>query len=177
MRAAVLLLISVAIVACGEGEVPAGDSAVAATQPSAAPPSSGVNAAPPASPSTDSAMQVMPGSPAPITGTIFEVRMVGDASGYRFEPSQIKARAGDAVRFVLISGGPHEIEFNLEAVPAESRDQLQVNMPNSAAGRSPLLAAEQETWTVSLGSLRPGLYPFVSRPRLPQGMKGTIEIQ
>jgi plastocyanin len=103
--------------------------------------------------------------------------MVGDDAGYRFEPPQVEAQRGDGVRFVVISGGPHEIAFDLAAVPAESRDQLHSNMPNGADGRSPLLAATREAWTVSLGNLPPGTYPFVSTPRLPQGMKGSIEIR
>ncbi len=103
--------------------------------------------------------------------------MIGDAKGYRFEPSHITARPGDAVKFVVISGGPHEISFDLNKVPPESRSQLEYNMPNSADGKSPLLSGSHEAWTVSLGALKPGVYPFVSTPRLPQGMKGEIEIK
>lgn len=103
--------------------------------------------------------------------------MIGDAKGYRFEPQHITAKSGDGVKFVVVSGGPHEIAFDLASVPAESRDRLQWNMPNATNGRSPLLVAENETWTVSLGGLKPGRYPFVSTPRLPQGMKGEIEVR
>lgn len=103
--------------------------------------------------------------------------MIGDAKGYRFEPNHITASIGDAVKFVVISGGPHEIAFDLDKVPAESRSQLEYNMPNSEMGKSPLLTGTREAWTVSLGGLAPGVYPFVSVPRLPQGMKGEIEIK
>lgn len=81
------------------------------------------------------------------------------------------------MKFVVVSGGPHEIAFDLDAIPAASRERLQLNMPNGTNGRSPLLISENETWTLSLGGLAPGKYPFVSTPRLPQGMKGEIEIQ
>ena len=83
----------------------------------------------------------------------------------------------DGVKFVVVSGGPHEVAFDLDVVPAETKPQLIANMPNGANGRSPLLSVAQETWTLSLGGLRPGKYPFVSTPRLPQGMKGEIQIQ
>jgi len=116
------------------------------------------------------------GMAAPITGRIFEVRMIGDARGFRFEPAHVRAKPGDGVKFVVESGGPHEVTFDLDAVPQSTKLQLLVNMPNSASGRSPLLAAPREAWTVSLGGLAPGTYPFVSTPRLPQGMKGEIEI-
>ena len=155
------LLLVVALAACGGGDAAPSDSL--AVIPAA--PATPVVSAPPA------------GSAAAITGAIIEVRMVGDGKGYRFEPATVKAVPGDGIKFVVISGGPHEVAFDLAAVPPESRDQLRWNMPNSTEGRSPLLSHEQETWTVSLGSLAKGRYPFVSTPRVAQGMKGEIVIQ
>lgn len=159
---------------CGRGEKGARDGTTSASPPSSATPNTVAAPGPDASPPQ---IEVVPGTAAPITGTVIEVRMLGDAKGYRFEPSHITARAGDAVKFVVISGGPHEIAFDLDKVPPESRNQLEFNMPNSANGKSPLLSGSREAWTVSLGALKPGLYPFVSTPRLPQGMKGEIEVR
>lgn len=159
------------LVACGGAENSTSDSAAAtAAVEEPSPPTGTVEA-----PVLD--VPVRSGVAAPITGAIIEVRMIGDAKGYRFVPQHVTAKPGDGVKFVVVSGGPHEIAFDLDAIPAESRDQLQANMPNSTNGRSPLLISENETWTVSLGALRVGKYPFVSTPRLPQGMKGEIEIQ
>lgn len=103
--------------------------------------------------------------------------MIGDASGYRFEPARIVARPGDGIRFVVVSGGPHEVAFDLDRVPPGARSQLVANMPNGTDGHSPLLSVPSEAWMVSLTGLTPGVYPFVSTPRLPQGMKGEIEIR
>jgi plastocyanin len=168
--AAIALL--AALAACGGEPAPdTSDSLGASPQTSQAP--GGTDQSPALAPGEGT----IPGSPAPITGSIIEVQLIGDQRGYRFEPAQITARAGDAVKFVVISGGPHEISFDLDVVPEASRQQLQFNMPNSANARSPLLAAPQEAYTVSLGGLAPGTYPFVSTPRLPQGMKGEIRIQ
>lgn len=171
LYAATTLLI---LVGCGSGETPAVDSVSTSAVPSASqqsPAASVISDAPP--PPVDA----IPGAAAQITGAIIEVRMIGDAKGYRFEPQHITAKTGDGVKFVVVSGGPHEIAFDLAAVPAESRNQLQMNMPNSASGRSPLLTGVQEAWTLSLGALTPGTYPFVSTPRIPHGMKGEIEIR
>lgn len=168
-RAAVAAALLLA--ACGGAETSTSDSAAArAALVVPSPPTGAVE-----SPVLD--VPVQPGMTAPITGAIIEVRMIGDAMGYRFVPQHVTAKPGDGVKFVVVSGGPHEIAFDLDAIPAESRDQLQMNMPNSTNGRSPLLISENETWTVSLGALKAGKYPFVSTPRLPQGMKGDIEIQ
>ncbi|MEP7381738.1 MAG: plastocyanin/azurin family copper-binding protein [Gemmatimonadota bacterium] len=160
---------------CGRGEQSAADSTAMMALPSvSALPETGAMAPDASAPAL---IDVIPGTAAPITGAIIEVKMIGDAKGFRFEPSHVTAKSGDAVKFVLISGGPHEIAFDLDQVPSQSRSQLQINMPNSTDGKSPLLSGAKETWTVSLGALKPGRYPFVSTPRLPQGMKGEIEIQ
>ena len=164
------LPLAYSLVACGGRETNEADSVLAATPSASAPVAESDAVATPAA--------RMPAvNAAPITGTIIEVKMIGDAKGYRFEPASIAARPGDGVKFVVVSGGPHEVAFDLDVVPAETKPQLIANMPNGANGRSPLLSVAQETWTLSLGGLRPGKYPFVSTPRLPQGMKGEIQIQ
>lgn len=163
------------LAACGGGDRAPADSATASAAPAASAASETTAVAPEDAPPPR--IDVLPGSAAPITGAVHEVQMIGDAKGFRFEPSHITARPGDAVKFVVISGGPHEVAFDLDKVPPASREQLLINMPNSADGKSPLLSGTREAWTVSLGALSPGVYPFVSMPRLPQGMKGEIEIR
>lgn len=171
MRPYLYLALTFSLAACGNSETREVDSVLAATPNAAAAPSaeSGAAAAP--------ATPISAASAAPITGTIIEVKMIGDAKGYRFEPQHLVAKVGDGVKFVVMSGGPHEIAFDLDQVPAETKLQLLANMPNGSNGRSPLLSVPRETWTLSLGALKPGKYPFVSTPRLPQGMKGLLEVQ
>ena len=63
-----------------------------------------------------------PGSTAPtsggaataaaITGKTITVNMVGDAKGYRFEPANISVKQGDGIKFVVQSGGPHNVAFD-----------------------------------------------------------------
>lgn len=172
MRPYIYLALTCSLAACGSSDTREADSVLAAAPNTSAAPSaeSGAPAAAPATP-------IPAASAAPITGTIIEVKMIGDAKGYRFEPQHLVAKVGDGVKFVVMSGGPHEIAFDLDQVPAETKLQLLANMPNGTNGRSPLLSVPRETWTLSLGALKPGKYPFVSTPRLPQGMKGELEIQ
>lgn len=171
MRLQTVAALSTALLlaACGADEGEKLDTQTTTVASQGAPPVAGVEAEVPD-------VSGAPGAAAPITGTILEVRMIGDSSGYRFEPQHVTAKSGDGVKFVVISGAPHEVAFDLGATPAEWRERLLLNMPNATNGRSPLLVGEGETWTVSLGGLGPGKYPFVSTPRLPQGMKGEIEI-
>ena len=37
--------------------------------------------------------------------------MIGDAKGYRFEPADITIKQGDAIKFIMVSGGPHNVAF------------------------------------------------------------------
>ena len=152
-----------ALAACGGGESKPADTAAA---PAAAPAVETPAAAPAAT-----------GTAAPITGTIHEVKMIGDEKGYRFEPANIAAKAGDGIKFVMISGGPHNVSFDPATIPAEMKDQLMANMPNSTDGASPMMMTPNEAWTLSLGNLKAGKYPFNCTPHLAMGMKGEITIQ
>lgn len=172
MRPYIYLALTCSLAACGNSDTREADSVLAATPNAPAAPSAESGA-----PAAAAATPIPAASAAPITGTIIEVQLIGDAKGYRFEPQKLVAKVGDGVKFVVMSGGPHEIAFDLDQVPAETKLQLLANMPNGSNGRSPLLSVPRETWTLSLGALKPGKYPFVSTPRLPQGMKGELEIQ
>ncbi len=137
-------------------------------------------------PATDSTATAAPVTPAPSgaavaavapTGTIHEVRMVGDANGYRFEPATINAKPGDGIKFINASGGPHNVAFDAATVPADQKDQLFANMPNSLDGSSPMFVTPDESWVLSLGNIKAGKYPFHCTPHLAMNMKGEINVQ
>ena len=151
------------LTACGGGESKPADSAAA---PAAAPAAEAPAAAPAAA-----------GAAAPITGTIHEVKMIGDEKGYRFEPAEITAKTGDGIKFTMVSGGPHNVAFDPATIPADVKDQLFANMPNATDGGSPMLMNANETWTLSLGNIKAGTYPYNCTPHLAMGMKGTITVQ
>ena len=155
--AAALLSGVVLLGACGGGETK--DAATDTPTPAATPTPSGAVAA------------------APITGTIHVVNMVGDATGYRYEPATINAKPGDGIKFVMVSMGPHNVAFDPAVIPAEVKDQLFANMPNSQDGQSPILTDPNTDWTLSLGNIKPGKYPFYCTPHLAMNMKGEINIQ
>lgn len=135
---------------------------------------------------TDSAAMAAPAvTPAPTgamtavapTGTIHEVRMVGDATGYRYEPASITVKPGDGIKFINVSGGPHNVAFDPATIPADQKDQLFANMPNSMDGSSPIFTTPNEEWVLSLGNIKPGKYPFHCTPHLAMNMKGEITVQ
>ena len=149
--------------ACGGGEKPA-DTTVAAAPATPAPatPAPAANALPKIA----------------ATGATVEVKMVGDDKGYRFEPADIKIKAGDAIKFIMVSGGPHNVAFDPTTVPAAGKAQLDANMDQKMAElSSPLMMNPNEAYVISFGGVAPGVYPFHCTPHLAMNMKGTITVQ
>jgi plastocyanin len=116
---------------------------------------------------------------APVTGATKTVNMVGDAKGYRFEPANISVKQGDAIKFVVVSGGPHNVAFDPATIPADVKGQLDANMGTDKMGElsSNMKMNPGEAVTVSFGNIKPGQYPFHCTPHLALGMKGTITVQ
>ena len=112
------LLASAAVLgACGGGADKANDTSAAATgatgnQPAAAPGAAAAGAV----------------AKVEATGAEHEVKMVGDDKGYRFEPAELTIKAGDKVTFTMVTGGPHNVAFDPDSIPAAGKAQLDANM-------------------------------------------------
>jgi plastocyanin len=149
--------------ACGGGDTAATDTA-ATTTPDAA--------APAAAPAAGAA------SAAAVTGTIHEIRMVGDAQGFRFEPANVTVAPGDGVKFIMVSGAPHNVAF--ENVADAAKAQLDANIP--AADKQGELATRyftnpNEETIISFANIPAGTYNFVCVPHAPMNMRGAITVQ
>ncbi|MDB4877304.1 MAG: blue (type 1) copper domain protein [Gemmatimonadetes bacterium] len=154
--------------ACSGGEKKADTTAAATPAPSATTPAT-------AAPSTGTAGAV---APIPATGATHEVKMIGDDKGYRFEPANLTIKSGDAVKFIMVTGGPHNVAFDPATIPADSKAQLDANMPQKMSElSSPMLMNPNESYTISFGGVKPGVYPFHCTPHLAMGMKGVITVQ
>lgn len=119
-----------------------------------------------------------PGAMAPITGTTHEVKMYGDAKGYRFDPTDITIKAGDGIKFTFVDGGPHNVAFDPAMIPAGVKAQLDANMPEKIGELSgKYLLAAGESYTISFGGVAPGTYEFNCTPHLAMNMKGKVTVQ
>lgn len=183
MRFTLLVLAtSVTLVACGGGDKGANSAATSS--------GASTSVATPAAPNSTATASAAPaaaasaGTPAPITGKTYEVKMIGDAKGYHFDPATLTIKVGDGIKFVNVTGGPHNLAFN--TVPDASKGQLDANMPaQTGAGPSaklgalsgPLLTAPNDTYTVSFAGVQPGVYGFNCTPHLALGMKGQVTVQ
>ena len=156
---------AVVLGACAGGEKAADTTAVAVdTTPAAVTPA-------PAAPGGAA-------TAAAITGTTHEVKMLGDAQGYRFEPANITVKAGDGIKFTTVSGGPHNVAFDPANVPADVKGQLDANISEKMGELASALKTNAgESVTISFANIKAGKYPFHCTPHLALGMKGEITVQ
>ena len=159
--------------ACAGGEQKPGDTTHVAIDTTRTSTSSTTTTTPPG-PAGSSA-----GTMASITGTTKTVNMVGDAKGYRFEPANFTVKQGDGVKFVVVSGGPHNVAFDPATIPADVKGQLDANMGTDKMGElsSNMKMNPGESVTVSFANIKPGKYPYHCTPHLALNMKGVITVQ
>ena len=119
------------------------------------------------------------GTMAAITGKTHTVNMVGDAKGYRFEPANITVKQGDGIKFMMVSGGPHNVAFDPASVPADVKAQLDANMGTEKMGElsSAMKMNPNESITVSFANIKAGNYPYNCVPHVAMNMKGVVTVQ
>jgi len=155
--------------ACGGGAKNA-DTSAAAAPPAAQPAPGATAAAGGAAAGTATAMAA--------TGKTWEVKMVGDASGYKYDPASLNIKVGDAVKFTVVSGPPHNVSFYADSIPAGAQAQLAANMPSPMSPlTSPLFNNPGEAYTVSFAGVPKGAYKFFCTPHQALGMHGQITVQ
>ena len=159
----IALLASATILgACGGEKTPAADTTATATPA-------------PAATTTPAAGAV---AAAPATGTTHEVKMIGDATGYKFEPANITVKSGDAIKYIMVSGGPHNVTFQ-NVTDAAVKAQLDANMPGQHMGElsGPMVMQPNEPYIVSFAKIPAGKYDYICTPHAAMNMKGTVTVQ
>ncbi|HEX2204492.1 MAG TPA: plastocyanin/azurin family copper-binding protein [Longimicrobium sp.] len=107
-----------------------------------------------------------------------EVKMYMEGPAARFEPARLTIRAGDRVRFVTVSGAPHNVSFDPAKVPDDAERALAAAMPNQMQPLwGPLLTDPKGEYTIAFTGVKPGTYEFFCMPHMAMGMKGTITVQ
>jgi plastocyanin len=152
-----LAVAAVAMSACGGGDKAADTSAAAAPPPAGGAPAGTATAA-------------------PVTGAWHEVKMLGDEKGYVYQPTDLTIKSGDGVRWVLVSGPPHNVVF--QNVAADVKAQLGANMPNQLTELGgPMMLNPNEKYEVSFANVKAGKYDYICQPHLANNMKGSITVQ
>lgn len=156
---------AMAIVACSGGDKNAQQTSATQNDTAAAPATQNTGAA-----------TTNPAAAAPITGKIHEVKMVGDGQTYKFDPANITVKQGDGIKFIMVSGGPHNVAFL--NVPDAAKGQLSANMPSQMKElTSPMMMNPNETYTISFANVAAGKYDFHCEPHAAMGMAGSVTVQ
>ncbi len=152
-------LAAFAVVACG------GDKKSAASEAEAATP------APSGAPAVTSAAEP--------TGAVVEVKMTGNGTSVAaFDPNKLTVKTGTIVRFINVSGGPHNVAFYGDSVPKGGADALKKGMPNAMGDlMGPFLTQPNEKYDVSFAGAPAGVYKGYCLPHVALGMHLAITVQ
>lgn len=115
----------------------------------------------------------------PARGVIHTVNMLMDDEGFRFDPSYLTVNEGDGVRFVMISGVPHNVTFDERFIPAGARPQLAANLAALGARElaAPVVTTIDSAYVVSTTGLSRGEYLFYCAPHRSLNMHGVLTVK
>jgi len=148
--------LGITALACGGGEQ-AGQQA-----PQGAPPAGGQPAA--AAPAA--------------TGTVHEIKMELRDGRYIYDPVQLTIKVGDTVRWINISGGPHNVAFYQDKVPAGAADVLNAAMMGRLGPlNGPLMTDSLAAYQISFAGAPAGKYDYYCLPHEALGMKASLTLQ
>lgn len=124
-------------------------------------------------PSVPAAAELGPSGGAPPLGVLHMVRMQGN----RFMPAHLVIASGDVVEFRNGSGGPHNVAFWADSIPAESAERLRAAMPDTIGPLiGPLVFGGNERYVISFTGAPAGEYRYYCLPHVSGGMVGVIEV-
>jgi plastocyanin len=121
-----------------------------------------------------------PAAPAaPEAAAVVEVKMTGNGSTKAaFEPATLTIKPGTTVRFLNVSGGPHNIAFYNDSIPKGGADVLKKGMPNPMGDlMGPFVMQPNEKYDVSFAGAPAGTYRGYCMPHVALGMHIVITVQ
>jgi plastocyanin len=121
-----------------------------------------------------------PAAAATPTGPVVEVKMTGNGTNQAaFEPKTLEIAAGTTVRFINVSGGPHNIAFYGDSIPAGAATMLNNGMANRMDNlSSPFLTNANDHYDVTFAAdAAKGVYKGFCLPHAALGMKIAITVK
>lgn len=126
---------------------------------------------------TDTTAAMAP-APAAASGTRHSVDMMLDGTTYKFSPADLTIAAGDVVVFHNVSGGPHNVQFKADSIPAGAEAILDAALTDKMGPlSSALVAAPNDSLVISFAGAPLGDYFFTCTPHMAMGMHGKITVQ
>jgi plastocyanin len=117
--------------------------------------------------------------PAALAAPVVEVRMTGNGTTTAaYVPNHLTIKPGTTVRFINVSGGPHNVTFYPDSIPAGAAAVLKTGIPTPMSELTgPLLTTANQTYDVSFTGAPPGTYKAYCLPHVALGMKLTIQVE
>lgn len=118
-----------------------------------------------------------PAAAAPASGASHDVNMVLEGTSYHFVPAELAIKAGDRIVFHNVSGGPHNVQFWADSIPAGSAEALGAGMPDQMSPLAgPLVVEPNAAYTVSFMNTAAGEYKFYCLPHTANKMFGKVTV-
>jgi len=106
------------------------------------------------------------------------IRMMQQGAKYVFNPANFTISSGDIVEFVNVSGGPHNVAFDKDHIPAGARDVLNKAMPQRQGDlMGPFLTQPNQVYTIAFTGAPKGTYGYYCLPHRALGMVGVITVE
>jgi plastocyanin len=127
-------------------------------------------------PAADTTTVAAAPAPAP-AGATHDVNMVMEGTAYKFVPSDISVRVGDQEVFHNVSGGPHNVAFWADSIPAGAKEVIDPQFKDPIGPLSSALVVDPNaTITLSFANAPTGEYRFTCTPHMAMGMNGKITV-
>ncbi len=110
---------------------------------------------------------------------VHEVQMVlNDAGEYRYVPDELTIKVGDTVRWMMVSGGPHNVQFKPDRIPDGAVEMLDAAMENKIGPiNGQLLMAPGTAYEISFVGAPVGEYYYVCTPHELLQMVATLTVE
>jgi plastocyanin len=116
-------------------------------------------------------------APAPAAGASHDVNMVLEGTDYKYVPADLTIKSGDQVVFHNVSGGPHNVQFWADSIPAGAAEPLGAGMPQQMSPLAgPLVVEPNGTYTVTFANTPAGDYKYFCLPHLANKMVAKITV-
>ena len=110
--------------------------------------------------------------------TTHQVRMVQQGAKYLFVPANFTIKSGDVVEFEMVSGGPHNVVFDKDHIPAGAREILNRAMARRQGDLTgPFLIQPHEKYAIAFTGAPKGTYNYYCLPHRALGMVGVITVE
>ena len=117
---------------------------------------------------------VVPGG----AGARHEVQMMLEGTTYKFVPAELTIATGDVVVYKNVSGGPHNVQFWADSIPAGAAAVLDAAMADKMGPLSSMLVAVPgDSLVVSFAGAPVGEYKFTCTPHIAMNMHGKITVK